>query len=147
MYIYEYMYGYIYMNINIHISTYLFIYIYIYVHIYIYVNIYIQTGMCSVKDSNNSSLNWLTSPYAIETHTSPSSSSLALIDQMDRGQGGGVNEEDRAEPILLYIVENLICVLHNMNGAASVEERSCWVVDLDRCVGIAERSFPSHSFF
>jgi hypothetical protein len=107
-------------------------------------------GMYTTKDSaTNSSMNWLTSPYAVDTHSSPSSSSLALIDHGDHGQESGVNGgegSDTAEPVLLYIVENLICVLHNMNGVASVEERSCWAIDLDRCVGIAERNFPPHSF-
>ena len=90
----------------------------------------------------SSSVQWLTNSSAIEP--SFSSSSLTIVNAEDRSRTD--QEVNNALPALLYIAENLICVLHNMNGAASTQERACWALDLDRCVGVAERDFPSHSY-
>lgn len=100
-------------------------------------------GLCSRKGStSSSSVQWLMSTSSTDA---PSALLPMGYDIRDRtGPGGqGVNS---ALPALQYIIENLICVLHNMNASASTGEKACWALDLDRCVRIAERDFPSHSF-
>ena len=92
--------------------------------------------------SSSSSSQWLVNHSSIE-HPS-SSFALTLIDERSL-ESMGQNIQD-AIPALLYVVENLICVLHNLNAAASTQERACWALDLDHCVMITERDFPSHSF-
>ena len=99
-------------------------------------------GLCCQKaispSSSSSSVQWLMNVSATATLEADLSD--------ERGTGGGSNGIDDAIPSLLYIAENLICVLHNMNAAASTAEKSCWASDLDRCVVITERDFPAHSF-
>ena len=92
--------------------------------------------------SSSSSSQWLVNQSSIE-HPS-SSFALSVIDERSL-QPAGQSIQD-AVPALLYVVENLICVLHNLNAAASTQERACWTLDLDHCVRITERDFPSHSF-
>jgi hypothetical protein len=99
---------------------------------------------CQKGSPSSSSVQWLTGTSAIEP--SYSSSSLALVTADDRTPRTSDKEINNSIPALLYITENLICVLHNMNAAASTQERACWALDLDRCVGVAERDFPSHSY-
>ena len=101
-------------------------------------------GLSSHKrTSSPSSMQWLINPSYIE-QSSSSTFDFISADERDLGSGGPVFQD--SAPALLYIVENLICVLHNMNAAATQQERACWTLDLDRCVGVAERDFPSHSF-
>lgn len=87
------------------------------------------------------SMQWLINPYTVES----SSSSMALERQDHSNEGSGSGVQD-AFPALQFIVENLICVLHNMNSAASTAERACWNLSLNKCVCVTERDFPPHSF-
>ena len=98
-------------------------------------------GLCCQKatspSSSSSSVQWLMNVSATATLEAD------LSDERGTRGSNGIND---AIPSLLYIAENLICVLHNMNAAASTAEKSCWAPDLDRCVVITERDFPAHSF-
>ena len=96
-------------------------------------------GLCRPRGAYPS-MQWLVNPYTVDS----SSSSMALIRQ-DHSGGSGVGV-DSALPALQFIVENLICVLHNMNSAASPPERACWALSLNKCVCVTERDFPPHSF-
>ena len=102
-------------------------------------------GLCNRKGAtSSSSVQWLMSPSSTDA---PSALVPLGYDHGDRqGPGPGVQGVNSALPALQYIIENLICVLHNMNAAASTAEKACWALDLDRCVRIAEQDFPSHSF-
>ena len=96
-------------------------------------------SLCCQRDassSSSSSVQWLMNQSATAILEADLSGERV-------GASHGVND---AAPSLLYIAENLICVLHNMNAAASTAEKSCWALDLDRCVVITERDFPAHSF-
>lgn len=92
--------------------------------------------------SSSSSAQWLMNPSAIEH---PSSSFVMIVMGEKDLDSRGQSIQD-AIPALLYVAENLICVLHNLNSSASIQEKACWTLDLDRCVRVAERDFPSHSF-
>jgi hypothetical protein len=101
-------------------------------------------GLCNRKGAaSSSSVHWLMSPSSTDA---PSFLVPVEYDHGDRIGPVGVQGVNSALPALQYIIENLICVLHNMNAAASTAEKACWALDLDRCVSIAERDFPSHSF-
>ena len=96
-------------------------------------------GLCRPRGAHPS-MQWLMNPYTVD-----SSSSMALSRQDHSSADSGVGV-DSALPTLQFIVENLICVLHNMNSAASAPERACWALSLNKCVCVTERDFPSHSF-
>jgi hypothetical protein len=97
-------------------------------------------SLCCQKEmpssSSSSSVQWLINQSA-----------TAILETDLSGDGAGASHGiNDAVPSLLYIAENLICVLHNMNAAASAAEKSCWALHLDRCVVLTERDFPAHSF-
>ena len=70
--------------------------------------------------------------------------------------GGGLERPvDNAKAVLLQtllptlrqVTDNLICVIHNMHLASSLEERAGWAHGLDKCLSLAtdERFFHPQS--
>jgi hypothetical protein len=87
----------------------------------------------------STSMKWLTSTSTV------TGSPVDGRDGSYTTQASGDIEAWLLLPALLGVVENLICVLHDLNVTASPAEATSWAPELDRCTSTAE-SFSPHSF-
>jgi hypothetical protein len=110
-------------------------------------NIYRQRaatrGAVNGDKDTQASLSWLTSPLVVGETLDATFAVTA--DMSSRTIAAADSEARFILPAFLHILENLICILHDLNTTASAAEAATWAQTLDRCVSVAEE-FPPHSF-